>query len=72
MMMIQCMLWLILNLFICHLAVSKVSLLFVEAEISQKCDADILDKCLDDGIIIFDQSKFRVRLYNNSAALILQ
>ena len=72
MMMIQCMLWLIMNLFICHLAVSKVSLLFVEAEISRECNADILDKCLDDGIIIFDQSKFRVRLYNNSAALILQ
>ena len=72
MMMIQCMLWLILNLFICHLAVSKVCLLFVEAEISREYNADILDKCLDDGIIIFDQSKLRVRLYNNSAALILQ
>jgi hypothetical protein len=57
------LIWHSFNLLICHLLVTKVGMIFTEAEVLRTCKADLLDN-LDQGLILLDEEDSSI-LYSN-------
>ena len=55
--------WLCFNMLICHLIVTKVGMIFVEAEVLKGSNAHSLDN-LDKGLIIMDEQDFSITYVN--------
>lgn len=55
--------WLSFNMLICHLIVTKVGMIFVEAEVLKDSNAHSLDN-LDKGLIIMDEQDFSITYVN--------
>ena len=58
--------YLALNLWICHLVISKVGLIFIDAEILRAGNEQLLDE-LEEGVIILQAETKEIVFHNNAA-----
>ena len=59
-------LWMILTLTFTHLILTKVGMIFIDAEVLREGNTDTLDN-LEEGVIILDETDLQIQFENKAA-----
>ncbi len=63
---ISTVLWMILNMIIVHLVVTKVGMIYIDAEVLREGNTETLDN-LEEGVIILDEKTMEIKFQNEWA-----
>ena len=70
-MAVSCMMsivWQMLKVVLIHLVITKVGMIYIEAEVLREGNDQTLDN-LDEGVVILDEKEMKIRYYNKAASV---
>ena len=70
-MAVSCMMsivWQMLKVVLIHLVITKVGMIYIEAEVLREGNDQTLDN-LDEGVVILDEKLMKIRYYNKAASV---